>query len=95
MEWGCQRISPVLARTEGFTQLRGQRPLSTDAISWPTRRRRAGSNRAEADATCAVRMTLSKALEATVLAEKYGLGVFDLRETLQEAVAQAEGSTAR
>lgn len=31
----------------------------------------------------------------TVLAEKYGLGVFDLRETLQEAIAQAEKSGGR
>ncbi len=33
IEYGCQRTSPLFSRTDGFTQLRGQRPFSTSAIS--------------------------------------------------------------
>src|SRR5205807_7625398 len=59
IETGCQRLRPLPASTAGLTQDKGHLPLSTSDNSSPTRRRRAGSKRAVAEATCAVRMTLS------------------------------------
>src|SRR5246127_1432418 len=59
IETGCQRLSPLDASTDGLTQDIGHLPLSTSDNSWPTRRRRAGSKREVAEATCAVRITLS------------------------------------
>src|SRR6187549_3898848 len=56
---GCQRLSEVFCNTVGLTQLTGHMPCSTSDNSWPTRRLRASSKRAEADATCAVRVTFS------------------------------------
>src|SRR5215469_1266083 len=59
IDTGCQRWRLVLASTDGLTQDIGHLPPSTSDNSSPTRRRRAGSNRDEAEATCAVRITLS------------------------------------
>src|ERR1700731_144476 len=59
IDTGCQRRRLVLARTDGLTQDIGHLPLRTSDNSRPTRRRRAGSNRAAAEAGCAVRITLS------------------------------------
>src|ERR1700730_19235514 len=59
IDTGCQRRRSVLVSTDGLTQDIGHLPLRTSDNSRPTRRRRAGSNRAEAEATCAVRITLS------------------------------------
>src|SRR5262249_10114916 len=59
IDTGCQRLRLVRASTEGLTHDIGHLPLSTSDNSSPTRRRRAGAKRAEAQATCAVRMTLS------------------------------------
>src|SRR5258708_5330587 len=59
IDTGCQRLRPLSASTEGLTQDIGHLPLSASDNSRPTRRRRAGSNRAVAEATCAVRITLS------------------------------------
>ena len=59
IEYGCQRRRSVFSSTDGFTHDFGHRPVSTSAISVPTRRRDSGAIRADADATCGVRMTLS------------------------------------
>src|SRR5271166_293011 len=59
IDTGCQRRSLVFCSTAGLTQLIGHLPSSTSASSRPTCRLRAGSKRAEADAVCALRMTLS------------------------------------
>ena len=49
--------APMPASTVGLTHDIGQRPVSTSASSWPTRRLRAGSKRADAEALCGDRMT--------------------------------------
>src|SRR5438477_12373819 len=59
IDTGCQRLRSLAAKTDGLTHDIGQRPDKTSDNSRPTRRRRAGSKRAVAEATCAVRMTLS------------------------------------
>src|SRR5882724_11290709 len=56
---GCQRRSEEFCSTEGLTQLTGHIPERTSDNSWPTRRLRASSKRAEAEATCAVIVTFS------------------------------------
>ena len=56
---GCHFRSPELSSTDGLTQDRGQRPPNTSAISRPTRRLEPTSNLEDADATCAVSVTLS------------------------------------
>ena len=57
MEIGCQRRRPLAGNTVGLTHDIGQRPESTSASSWPTRRLRPGSKRDEAEALCGDRMT--------------------------------------
>src|SRR5580704_3610553 len=59
IDTGCQRFRSPFASTDGLTHDIGHRPVSASDNSRPTRRRRAGSNRAVAEATCAVRITLS------------------------------------
>src|SRR5690349_18828161 len=59
IDTGCHRLRPLAANTDGLTHDIGHLPLGTSDSSCPTRRRRAGSNREVAEATCAVRMTLS------------------------------------
>src|SRR5947207_14373826 len=59
IETGCQRRNPLSASTDGLTHDIGHLPDSTSDNSCPTRRRRAGSKREVAEATCAVRITLS------------------------------------
>src|SRR5262249_3507932 len=58
IDTGCQRWRPLAANTEGLARDTGHFPLRASKNSSPTRRRRAGSNRAVAEATCAVRITL-------------------------------------
>src|SRR5262245_64177871 len=50
MDTGCQRLRSAAGSTLGLTHDIGQRPDSTSANSWPTRRLRAGSKRADAEA---------------------------------------------
>ena len=57
IDTGCQRRRPLGGSTVGLTHDIGQRPDSTSASSWPTRRLRAGSKRAEADALWGDRIT--------------------------------------
>src|SRR5689334_24104227 len=59
IDTGCHRLRLLAASTDGLTHDIGHLPLSTSDNSCPTRRRRAGSNREVAEATCAVRVTLS------------------------------------
>src|SRR5438128_2207942 len=59
LETGCHRFRLLPVSTQGLTEDIGHLPLSASDSSRPTRRRRAGSNRDDAEATCAVKITLS------------------------------------
>ena len=75
---GCPRRNPRAANTEGLTHDIGHLPLSTSNNSCPTRRRRAGSNREVAEATCAVRGAFSIFQKGIVAA---GRPLFEYVET--------------